>query len=535
MVESSSAPIPSKERRRHDLDALRGFAMLLGIGLHASLAFFPAPWWVQDRTSGYEGLFDEFLWAVHGFRMPVFFLMSGFFTALLWRRRGLGALLNHRLRRVALPLLISLLTIVPLTTLVGGWAAESAPAPQVADDDIWGKVFAGDVSGVEELLDEGFDVDLRGEPGGWTLLHGAAFTGHTGMLQLLLSRGADPDPVATASEGETPLGVAFHFGHEEAADLLVSYGGGEPLPEGIEWSEIPGWGAGAAEQDEGNGSEGALDLSTIQRFYHLWFLWFLLWLVAGFALVAWVVDRRASHRTGRANWPRWLMWSMVPLTIVPQLSMGEGGAYPVFGPDTSDGLVPLPHVLAYYATFFTFGALMYRREGRTGTPLVDTVGRPWWLFLPVSFLIVLPAGLAFTFEAGDLLVAGGVGSPSALRMGDVLRPDRVVPSVASSGTSGRPLPLRLLVLDVPRPPSGGGACAGDCAGLEPSGGSQVSDDLGPGDGVSPYELPVPGPLHPDRNDVEREEGPPPYPHRADSSQVATRVMWSSIGGIRETV
>ena len=397
-MESSPVPVPSKGRRRHDLDALRGFAMLLGIGLHASLAFFPAPWWVQDRTSGYEGLFDDFLWAVHGFRMPVFFLMSGFFTALLWRRRGLGALLNHRLRRVALPLLIGLLTIVPLTTFVGDWAAESAPAPQVADDDIWGKVFAGDVSGVEELLDKGFDVDLRGEPGGWTLLHGAAFTGDTGMLQLLLSRGADPDPVATASEGETPLGVAFHFGHEETADLLVSYGGGEPLPEGIEWSEIPGWGAGAAEQDEGNGSEGALDLSTIQRFYHLWFLWFLLWLVAGFALVAWVVDRRASHRTGRASWPRWLMWSMVPLTIVPQLSMGEGGAYPVFGPDTSDGLVPLPHVLAYYATFFAFGALMYRREGRTGTPLVDTVGRPWWLFLPVSFLIVLPAGLAFTFE-----------------------------------------------------------------------------------------------------------------------------------------
>ena len=51
--------------------------------------------------------------------MPVFFLMSGFFTALLWRRRGLGALLNHRLRRVALPLLIGMFTIVPLTSLVG--------------------------------------------------------------------------------------------------------------------------------------------------------------------------------------------------------------------------------------------------------------------------------------------------------------------------------------------------------------------------------------------------------------------------------
>ena len=371
--------------------------MLLGIGLHTSLSFFPAPWWVQDRSSGFDGLFDEFLVAVHGFRMPLFFLMSGFFTALLWRRRGLGALLSHRLRRVALPLLVGLLTIVPLTTFVGDWAIESAPAPEVADDDIWGKVFAGDVAGVEQLLDNGFDVDLR-EPGEWTLLHLAALTGDTEMLDLLLSRGAEPAPVATASEGETPLGVAFHFGHEKAADLLVAYGGGDPLPEGMEWSEIPGWGAGAVELDEGNGSASRLDLSSIQNFYHLWFLWFLLWLVAGFAVVAWVVDRRNPDQAMQANWPRWSMWSMVPLTIVPQLFMGGAGAYPDFGPDTSDGFVPLPHVLAYYATFFAFGALMYRREGRSGVPLVDTVGRPWWLFLPISLLVVFPAGLVFTYE-----------------------------------------------------------------------------------------------------------------------------------------
>ena len=166
----------------------------------------------------------------------------------------------------------------------------------------------------------------------------------------------------------------------------------------MEWSEIPGWGAGAVETEEDDGSSG-LDLSTIQRFFHLWFLWFLLWLVAGFAIVAWMVDRRPdTHAEGQAGWPRWVMWSMIPLTIVPQLYMGGGGAFPVFGPDTSDGFVPLPHVLAYYATFFAFGALMYRRRGRSGRLLVDTIGRPWWLFLPVSFLIVLPAGLVFTFE-----------------------------------------------------------------------------------------------------------------------------------------
>ena len=155
--------------------------------------------------------------------------------------------------------------------------------------------------------------------------------------------------------------------------------------------------SGAAEQDDANSSADGLDLSAIQRFYHLWFLWFLLWLVVGFAIIAWAVDHRDRQSGWQQNWPRWVMWSMIPLTIVPQLSMGGGGAYPVFGPDTSDGFVPLPHVLAYYATFFTFGALMYRSRGRRGRLLVDTIGGRWWLYLPISLLVAFPAGLLLTF------------------------------------------------------------------------------------------------------------------------------------------
>ena len=390
-VHTAAAAGPSAGRRRYDFDALRGFAMLLGIGLHASLAYFPAPWWVQDPSSGFDGLFDEFLWAVHGFRMPVFFLMSGFFTSLLWRRRGLGALLKHRLQRVGLPLLIGLATIVPLTSLVGEWAAGTAPSPEVSDTDIFARVYTGDVEGVAGLLERGVDVNRRSDPGGWTLLHAAAFTGNTEMLELLISRGAEPAPVAGASQGETPLGVAFYFGHEEAADLLVAYEGGDPLPDGTEWSDIPGWGEGAR--------ASGLNLSdAIQRFFHLWFLWFLLWLVAGFAIVAWMMDRRDTGRMRNHSWPRWIMWSLIPVTMVPQLFMGGGGAYPAFGPDTSDGFIPLFHVLAYYAMFFTFGALLYRREGRGGELLVDTLGRPWWLYLSLSLLVVFPAGLIFTFE-----------------------------------------------------------------------------------------------------------------------------------------
>ncbi len=74
--------------RRSDLDALRAGAMLLGIVLHASLSFFPSYWMVTDRQQ--NSVFGVVFSAIHGFRMPLFFVMSGFFSAMLLHRRGCG-------------------------------------------------------------------------------------------------------------------------------------------------------------------------------------------------------------------------------------------------------------------------------------------------------------------------------------------------------------------------------------------------------------------------------------------------------------
>jgi len=79
-------PPPAGSGRRDDLDALRGFAMLLGIVLHASLAYFPFPWSVQDSQQ--SKVFSLVYAVIHGFRMPLFFLLSGFFTMLVLERRG---------------------------------------------------------------------------------------------------------------------------------------------------------------------------------------------------------------------------------------------------------------------------------------------------------------------------------------------------------------------------------------------------------------------------------------------------------------
>ncbi|MBT8217183.1 MAG: acyltransferase family protein, partial [Acidimicrobiia bacterium] len=112
---------------------------------------------------------------------------------------------------------------------------------------------------------------------------------------------------------------------------------------------------------------------------------------------------------GGAQWPRRLMWSLLPLTILPQLAMGEGGVFPVFGPDTSTGLIPLPHVLLYYALFFAFGALMYGRRGRDGELIVETIGRYWWAILSLTVVIVFPIALVLTFPPGDAWLLASVG------------------------------------------------------------------------------------------------------------------------------
>ena len=89
---------PESFPRRHDLDALRAIAMLLGIALHGLLAYTGFPWAVQDVNQA-PWLGAVFA-MIHGFRMPLFFLVSGFFTAMLWRKRGLQSLMRHRFFRI---------------------------------------------------------------------------------------------------------------------------------------------------------------------------------------------------------------------------------------------------------------------------------------------------------------------------------------------------------------------------------------------------------------------------------------------------
>jgi len=53
--------------RRNDLDALRSFAMTLGIAVHASLAFFQDPWPVHDSR---PSVIARHTWSPDGIGSP---------------------------------------------------------------------------------------------------------------------------------------------------------------------------------------------------------------------------------------------------------------------------------------------------------------------------------------------------------------------------------------------------------------------------------------------------------------------------------
>ena len=176
-----------------------------------------------------------------------------------------------------------------------------------------------------------------------------------------------------------PVGVAEILAGREPLAALLPTG---PNPEGtlggpldratLAWSEIlstewlrlhiGGW---------------SLHLVQTNVFHHLWFLWFLCWLVAAFAALAWT----GFLPTGRGRW--WL----VAASCLPQLVMGMSMAAG-YGPDSSFGILPRPHLLAFYACFYFFGVATFAAEG------LDTrLGRHWKLLLPLA-VVLFVAGVA---------------------------------------------------------------------------------------------------------------------------------------------
>ncbi|SIO65327.1 Surface polysaccharide O-acyltransferase, integral membrane enzyme [Singulisphaera sp. GP187] len=118
----SDAPKP----RYHAFDGLRGMAMFLVVGLHAALGYVTREipgvlWCVRDAPT--TPVIDWFCWWSMGVSNPLYFTIAGFFAALLYETRGLRKFLENRAKRVAVPFLVAVPTVLPACLLawVYGW------------------------------------------------------------------------------------------------------------------------------------------------------------------------------------------------------------------------------------------------------------------------------------------------------------------------------------------------------------------------------------------------------------------------------
>ena len=479
--------------RRHDLDALRAVAMLLGIILHGLMPFMPGLSVIRDtQTAGWVWIL--FL-GIHGFRMPLFFLVSGFFTAMLWRKRGVQSMLRQRSVRILLPCLLGTVTIVPLDTYVGRWAANyskriaekkqtaetkkkpdnlydairssnfltvksfldkkkkridiNAPDPEFKMPPLHLAALFGKTKVVELLLNRGANIQQRDE-GKRTALHSAAFLGRIGVVKILLDRGVDvsvrgdDDDTAMDStnvDWEMTQGIAswlkvpaldqkrVESGRERIRQFLRE--AGTPSKEDVSDSKRNN--DGSADKETGNVRKNRFreNLETIRSGYaswiksdrfqtvfkrtdkkeardqgifgnlkpghlilsrvfdHLWFLWFLCWLIPLFvcaeSLLRWLGISVGKIRLFQLNAS---IWWMVPITLFPQLLMGTMTPRMHFGPDTSLGILPQPHLLVYYTIFFGFGMSMFISGEKA-----DRLGR-WWPWHLLGACLCFPAALA---------------------------------------------------------------------------------------------------------------------------------------------
>jgi hypothetical protein len=119
------------------LDALRAVALLLGVVLHSALQYVlpPGIWAVGTKT---PNMFLGWLaYYLHSFRLEVFFLMAGFFAALVIQRRGAAAYARDRAWRILLVFVVFLYPMKVALTAIWIWGGLRTGWVQAPGAEVW--------------------------------------------------------------------------------------------------------------------------------------------------------------------------------------------------------------------------------------------------------------------------------------------------------------------------------------------------------------------------------------------------------------
>ena len=116
-------PQPSSGERLHALDAVRGFALLLGVAFHATLSFLPGIppgiWSMVDNSP--SPLLSDAGFVAHIFRMSLFFFIAGFFARMLYHKLGKRGFWANRALRIGVPLVVGWVILWPIIMAI--WSA----------------------------------------------------------------------------------------------------------------------------------------------------------------------------------------------------------------------------------------------------------------------------------------------------------------------------------------------------------------------------------------------------------------------------
>ena len=109
--------------RLHALDAVRAFALLLGVVFHAGFSFIPGMipgiWAIVDSSP--STAISVLLFTSHIFRMTLFFFVAGFFARMMFRRKGARGFWLDRSKRILVPLIAGWLILAPALFAVWMW------------------------------------------------------------------------------------------------------------------------------------------------------------------------------------------------------------------------------------------------------------------------------------------------------------------------------------------------------------------------------------------------------------------------------
>ena len=131
---------PRKTERLHSLDSLRAIMMLLGLVIHSAITYgivdYGGSWSLKDPIATHLSN-DLIVGFIHSFRMQIFFLVAGFFGAMLFYERKPIKMLKNRVSRIVFPFIVFVVLLWPSIVFTFGYTRT---------------LFAGNTNALEDTL-----------------------------------------------------------------------------------------------------------------------------------------------------------------------------------------------------------------------------------------------------------------------------------------------------------------------------------------------------------------------------------------------